>query len=88
MNKATFNALEIRAVGDTLYKCGCRNPYRALLTATAQGHNPQEIEHAYVRRSLSAELNDSQRTLLLEFDSIVKESTQAIDSLSTDNDGL
>jgi len=84
VNKATFNASEVCAIGDTLYSCGCKNPYRAILTATARDYNPQEIEDTYVRRSRGETLNDSQRTLLSQFDAIVKESTKAIDSLSAD----
>ncbi len=84
VHKATFNASEVCAIGDTLYSCGCKNPYRAILTATARDLNPREIENAYVRKSRGETLNDLERMLLSQFDAIVKESTKAIDSLSPD----
>ena len=84
MKRGVSFASDLRAAGDTLYNCGCKNPYRAILTAASRDFNAHEIADAYVRRSRGEALDDSEQTLLTEFDAIVKESTKAIDALSND----
>jgi len=84
VTKSTFNAAEVCAIGDALYSCGCKNPYRAILTAVSRSFNPQEVERAYVRRSRGETLVDEEKTLLSKFDAIVKESTERIDLLGRD----
>ncbi len=84
LNTATFDAAEVCAMGDELYRCGCKNPYRAILTAVSRGFNPQNIQGAYVRRSRGDALDDAERTLLSNFDAIVRESTERIELLGED----
>ncbi|MDQ6931760.1 MAG: hypothetical protein M3160_01145 [Candidatus Eremiobacteraeota bacterium] len=84
MNRVTLNAAAICAVGDTLYGCGCKNPYRAILSAVSRGFDPQEVENAYLRRSRGEALDDAEGTLLSTFDAIVRESTAQIELLGRD----
>ncbi|MDQ6826096.1 MAG: hypothetical protein M3Z14_02710 [Candidatus Eremiobacteraeota bacterium] len=84
MKKTTLGPSSLCETGDTLYRLGCKNPYRAILTAASRGLDSQAIQRAYLASSEGQTLSESDQTLLTEFAAIVKESTDAIEALSPD----
>ncbi len=78
-------AAKLCATGDVLFKCRCKNPYRAILQAVRQGLDCEKIEGAYQRRHEGATLAQQEEQLLRAFDELVNESAGRIDVIRADS---
>jgi uncharacterized cupin superfamily protein len=79
-------AAKLCAVGDVVLKCQCKNPYRAILQAAAQGLDSEKIQLAYQRRHEGATLRQEDEQLLQAFEELVNESAGRIGAIRAESD--